>query len=233
MNQEAQMAESAGAPNLIQRIVLAFTAPFKLGEALRKRWPWVVPLVIIAAATVLILVLTPADLFQQAMEAQGGGRARGAEGPSPATMRWIAIGSALVMTFVSAAVVAGVLYLVFNVFFGQADTRFAQHLSAVSHAWWILLAGSVLQWALQLAKHDGTLRLGLGLLLADAPASFSGYMLSNITLFGLWSSAALGVMESGLAGGKVSAGKAAGAVLVLYLIVAAVSAVFRGLGGAG
>jgi hypothetical protein len=232
MNQEAQTTEGAVAPNLFQRIVLAFTAPFELGAALRKRWPWVVALVIFAVVSALIIILTPMELFQQAVEAQGGGRARGAEGPPLATLRWIGVGSALVFTFITAAIVAGVLYLVFNVFFGQAETRFAQHLSAVTHAWWILLVGNLLQWALQIAKNDGTLRLGLGLLLPDAPSSFSGNVLYNITLFGLWSSAALGVMESGLSGGKVSAGKAAGAVLVLYLITAAVMAAFRGLSGA-
>jgi hypothetical protein len=91
--------------------------------------------------------------------------------------------------------------------------------------------GNLITFALQVAKGDGTLRLGFGLLLADDPSSFVGYFLSGITIFGLWSSAALGAVESGLSGGKVSVGKAATTVIVLYLAFAAVSAIFPTLAG--
>ena len=77
---------------------------------------------------------------------------------------------------------------------------------------------------LQLAQEDLQLRLGLGLLLPDEPSSFVGYFLSNITLFGVWASVALGAVESGLSEGKVSVGKATTAVLFLYLILAVVLA---------
>ena len=73
--------------------------------------------------------------------------------------------------------------------------------------------------------------MGLGLLLPDAPATFVEHYLNSITIFGLWASVALGLIESGMSGGRIGTGKAVGTILVLYLIAAAVRAVLAMLGG--
>ena len=126
-------------------------------------------------------------------------------------------------TFVGAWVVAGVVYLAFNVMLGAGST-YKQHLSAVSHMYWINLLAFLVILPLWIVKEDMTMRLGLGLLLTDAPTSFPAHLLNSINLFGLWACAVLGSIESGLSGGKIPVGKGIGTVIVLYLIWAVVSA---------
>ncbi len=234
MNEEAQTAERVGAggetPNLVQRVVMAFSSPTRLGEVLRQRSPWFWTLAIVAIIGTIIVLVFPEELFRQMITARGS-QPQGQAQPSIGMTRGIGAGSALLGSFVAAAVIAGMLYLVFNIIYGRAEATYKQHTSALAHSWWILMIGNLLTFALQVAKGDGTLRLGFGLLLAEDPSSFVGYFLSGITIFGLWSSAALGAVESGLSGGKVSVGKAATTVIVLYLAFVAVSAIFPSLAG--
>jgi hypothetical protein len=212
---------------------MAFMSPGKLGEALRLNSPWFWALAIVAIVGVVMVMITPDEMFQQMVDAQRGGRAQPEGQPQMAvsTMRYIGAATGLVGAFIAAAVIAGVLYLIFNVIFGQSEINYKQHIAAVSHSWWILVVGNILTFVMQYAKGDATIRLGLGLLLADAPSSFIGHFMNGVTLFGLWTAVALGVVESGLSGGKTAPGKAATAVVVLYLVFAAISAALQGLGG--
>ena len=170
-------------------------------------------------------MLTPSELLLQTAREQMA--QRGGDGPEPtiAMIRGIRLGGALVGPFLGAALVAGILYITFNLIFGQSQITYRNQVSAIAHVWWItLILGALIAFPLQLAREDLQLKLGLGLLLPDEPSSFVGYFLSNITLFGVWASVALGAVESGLSEGKVSVGKAATTVLALYLIVAVVVA---------
>ncbi len=223
-----EVSVQAAAPNLIQRVIAVFASPSQLGERLRQNSPWFVTLSIVALVSVATFLITPAELIREAAE-------RAAEGqplPGPAVMRALGIGFILVASFGGAALIAGVLYLIFNVIFGQSDTTYRQHLSAVAHVFWISLLGGLIVFPLQVSKGDLEIRLGLGLLLRDEPSSFLGYFLTNVTIFGLWAAASLGAVETGLSGGRVSAGKAAGTILVLYLLfagaVAGVKMIFGG-----
>jgi hypothetical protein len=238
MNFEPGPAESTGVeatPNLVQRVIMVFTAPTNLGAALRRSSPWFWTLAILAIISAVVYFLLPADLLQSTLEAQARARPQGQEAPDPEAMLRMArifgpIG-ALVGSFVAAAVVAGVLYLAFNVMFGQ-DTTYKQHLSATAHTYWIGLLGFFVVLPVWLSKGEMTTQLGLGLLLTEAPQTFVGYLLNSITLFGLWSSAALGAVESGLSGGRISAGKGIGTVLALYCVWVLFSAARQTLFGA-
>jgi hypothetical protein len=241
MNFQPQSAEPTGVeatPSLVQRVIMVFTAPTGLGAVLRRSAPWFWTLAIAVIITVVILLVVPADVWQGTMEAQARGRPQSQEAPDPETMLTIArFGGAAwagLMTFVSAIVTAGALYLTFNVIFGQ-DTRFKQHLSASAHVWWILLLGTLIVLPIWISNGDMLTKLGLGLLLQDAPDTFVGHLLNGFTLFGLWGGAALGAVESGLSGGRVPIGKAIGMVYVLYLIwvlaQAAAATLLGGLGG--
>lgn len=225
--------ERATAPNLVQRIVITFTAPGGLGERLRVASPWFWTLVPVAVISAAVALLTPADLIIQAAEASAGARG-GGQAPDPETIvrfgRIFGVAGSLLGTFVGAAVIAGVLYLVFNVMFGQ-DLTYKQHLSATSHAFWITLLGGLITFPLMVAQGDINMKLSLGLLLSDPTASFLGRFLNGITIFGIWTSGALGAIESGLSGGRVSAGKAATLIIVLYLAFALVVAGFGSLTG--
>lgn len=225
--------EGPTVPGLIQRIVMTFTAPGSLGERLRIASPWFWTLVPVAVISAAVALLTPADLIIQAAEASAGARG-GGQAPNPETIvrlgRIFGVAGSLLGTFVGAAVIAGVLYLVFNVLFGQ-DLTYKQHLGATAHAFWITLLGGLITFPLMVAQGDINMKLSLGLILSDPTASFLGRFLNGITIFGLWTSGALGAMESGLSGGRVSAGKAATLIIVLYLAFASVTAAFGSLTG--
>jgi len=236
MNVEGRTAESpsetATQPGLLQRVVLVFTSPAKLGELLRAHAPWFWTLTIVAIVGGVVFALLPADVMRAALEE----RARQQQGQGPDLDTLVTItrisGSvmSLIMAFVAAAVSAGVLYLVFNVSFGL-DALYKQHLSAMAHVWWINTLGFLLLVPIWISKGDMRIALGLGLLLPDAPATFVEHYLNSITIFGLWACVALGLIESGMSGGRISTGKAVGTILVLYLIAAAVKAVMALLGG--
>lgn len=227
-----EVSVQAAAPNLIQRVIAVFASPSQLGERLRQNSPWFVTLSIVALVSVVMMLIMPVELIEKAAEAQMAAQGREGPVPSAALLRAFGIGGILVGSFGGAALIAGVLYLIFNVIFGQSDTTYRQHLSAVAHVFWISLLGGLIVFPLQVSKGDLEIRLGLGLLLRDEPSSFLGYFLTNVTIFGLWAAASLGAVETGLSGGRVSAGKAAGTILVLYLLfagaVAGVKMIFGG-----
>jgi hypothetical protein len=235
MNDEARSPESVTQPepatSLLQRVIMVFTAPGKLGQVLRGQAPWFWTLVIAALVGAIVFALLPADVIRQAVE----GRAQQQEGgPSLDTLvtitRFSGAAGSLIMSFISAAVAAGVLYLVFNLVFGL-DALYKQHLSAMAHIWWINTIGFLLLVPIWISKSDMQIALGLGLLLPEAPSTFVGHYLNSITVFGLWASAALGLIESGISGGRITAGKAVGTILVLYLVAAVVKALLAMIGG--
>lgn len=231
MEASGHIAETGGAagqtPTLIQRVVMIFVSPVKLGESIRQNSPWFWTLLIVAIVGLIAMLFIPMEVWVQMMQQQ----ARQTEGaPDPETAaritRIVGTVAVVVMTFVGAAIAAGVLYLAFNVVLGQ-DLTYKQHLSAVSHVYWIATLGMLLTVPVWIAQADLRAALGLGLLLPDAPATFFEHFLNGITLFGLWGTAALGAAESGLSGGRVSTGKAIGTTMALYLILA----LFKGLQG--
>jgi hypothetical protein len=231
MNMEGQPVEGAAVDtpelNLFQRVMLTFTAPSKLGEYVRSRQPWFWTLAIVAIVSAVLFLVMPAELIQSAMERGAQGRSEGQE-MDPDTMllmgRVSTTVGALLMTFVFAFAIAGVVYLTFNVMLG-GDSTYKQHLSAVSHMYWINLLAFLIVLPLWISKGDMNVRLSLGLLLADEPSSIPTHFMNSIGLFGLWASAVLGTIESGLSGGKISVGKGITTVLVLYFMMAIGSAV--------
>jgi hypothetical protein len=230
------MGTPTAAPNLIERVLMVFMSPTKLGESLRSQSPWVWALAIVAVVSTVVLLLLPSDLLLAAMEQRAAGRSQGQQAPDPEQMLLIGrisgAAGALLGTFIFAAIMAGIIYLVFNVMLG-GETTYKQHLSATAHMYWINTLGFLLTAVIWIQKGSMEAKLGLGLILPDAPESFVEHFMNNITIFGLWSSVALGAIESGLSGGRVSVGKAAATIIVLYLIWAAgsgaLAAIFGGM----
>ena len=231
---EAQVASTGESfPNLIQRVMLVYFSPVKLGEILRARSPWFWTLTITAVISAVIWVVLPAELMQAAAEAGSAQRQQGQEVDPETIVKMTRIfGSVgvLVFSYIAAVVVAGVLYLAFNVALGQ-EIAFKQHLSAISHVYWINLIGFLLLVPIWMAKTDIRVTLGLGLLLPDSPETFVGHLINSITLFGLWSTVALGAVVSGLSGGRVPIGKAITVTMVLlalWVVLSALRATFLG-----
>ena len=234
-DKEAQVASAGESfPNLIQRVMLVYFSPVKLGEILRARSPWFWTLTIVAVVSGVVWSVLPAELMQAAAEAGSAQRPQGQEIDPETIVKMTRIFGTLgvvVMSYVAAAVIAGVLFLAFGVALGQEIT-FKQHLSAISHVYWINLIGFLVLVPIWIAKTDIRVTLGFGLLLPDAPETFVGHLLNAITLFGLWSTVALGAVESGLTGGRVPLGKAITVTMVLYaiwVVVSALRATFLGV----
>lgn len=229
-------AEAAGTtqtPNLVKRVVMVFTAPTRLGEALQNRSPWFWTLVPVAVIGLIVALSIPTELIVQAAQ-QTMAQRQGGTPPPPETIARMgrifgALGAA-VGPIIGCVVVAALLYFLFNVLFGQ-DEKYSQHLSAAAHVFWIVTLGSVVTLPLMIAKGDMNTQLSLGLLVQDPTANFIGRFLNGITIFGLWGTGALGLVESGLSGGRVSSGKAITAVFGLYLVWALIVAGFRSISG--
>lgn len=223
MNDAGRTPEGASPPptttSLVQRVIMVFTAPAKLGEILRAHSPWFWTLAIVAIVGAIVFALVPADVIRQTIEQ----RARQQEGgPSLDTMVTMtrvtgAIVGGLIWPFLLSATIAGVLYLVFNLAFGL-DALYKQHLSAMAHIYWINTLGFLLLVPIWISKGNMQIKLGFGLLLPDVPTTFVGHYLNSITIFGLWASIALGLVLSGTSGGRIAPGKSVTTVLVLYLI---------------
>jgi hypothetical protein len=230
MNLEDQQAASAAPPapelNIFQRAMMAFMSPTSLGEYLRIRQPWFWNLAIIGIASMILFFLVPAEVFEAAVAEGMRGRSQDQQ-MDPATAiqfaRIAGIVFALLGTFIGAWIISGVVYLAFNIMAGS-DSTYKQHLSAVSHMYWINLLGFVVLVPLWIAKQDMNMKLGLGLLLPESPTTFVGHLMNGINLFGLWGVAALGAIESGLSGGKITVGKGIVTVFTLYLIWAVIAA---------
>ncbi len=225
----ASAVEPAAGP--VQRINMVFFSPGKLGEHLRQASPWFWTLAIVGVVSAIAWVLLPTELLQRILEA----RPQPQDGPDMETMikfsRIFAVAVALVGTFIAAAVIAGCLYLVFNLILGQ-EHSYRQHMSATAHIYWITLLGFLLTIPLWLAKEDMQIKLGLGLILPDEPSSFVEHLLNSVGIFGLWGAVALGAVQSGLSAGRISGGKAIAAVLGLYLVWVLGSAVWATFFGA-
>lgn len=234
--EEPEAVTGSPEPGLVPRVLMTFTSPGRLGEGIRRmsEAPWFWTLVPIAVITGLASLLTPTELLLQAAERGTQGPPGGGPGADPETMvtffRATGTAGGLLGTFVVAFVIAGVLFLVFDVFLGQ-DIRYRRHLSATAHAMWIAALGALITFPLMLVQEDINLKLSLGLLLSDPTASYFGRFLNGVTIFGLWTSAALGVVESGLSGNRVSATTGGVVIVVLYLLWALGSAPFGFLTG--
>lgn len=239
MNSEEHSTTAASAvepaPGPVQRIGMVFFSPGKLGEHLRHASPWFWTLAIVAIVSTIAFALIPTDIMRQMIEARAAARPQAQGGPDLDTMvkfgRIFGAAWVLVGTFIGAAIIAGLLYLVFNLILGQ-EHSYRQHMSAAAHIYWITLLGFLLTIPIWLAKEDIEIKLGLGLMLPDEPSSFVEHLVNSVGIFGLWGSVALGAVESGLSAGRISGGKAIASVLGLYLVWVLGSAVLASLRGA-
>ncbi|MEE8521560.1 MAG: hypothetical protein V3S83_09395, partial [Gemmatimonadota bacterium] len=71
-----EVSVQAAAPNLIQRVIAVFASPTQLGERLRQNSPWFVTLSIVALVSVVMMLITPAELIREAAEAQMAAQGR-------------------------------------------------------------------------------------------------------------------------------------------------------------
>lgn len=130
-------------PSLPSRIVKVFFSPGELFEALRGNPAWLGILAVGAVLAALSMFLIPIDLWTQMareQSAQAGGQAM----PEWVLnlIRYVGPLFSGLGHFISAFIMAGVVWLFFGFFFGD-EGKYKQYLSVVSHALLITAVGGL------------------------------------------------------------------------------------------
>ena len=213
---------SPRAPSLPVRMGQIFFSPGDLFDALRERPVWLDMMIVLIVCAVASQLVIPEERFRELFMQQmpPGTDPADAESIIDFSRRFGAIMSAVFMP-VSAAVIAGVLILNYNVILG-GEARFRQLFSAVTHSFLILTAGGFLVLGLILAGGDQVV-LSPALLFPDLGDGYLARIAYRINIFAVWTSVVLGIAV-GRVYPKRSAGAATGFLLFLYMIVVGLSA---------
>jgi hypothetical protein len=218
-------ADNAPLPSLPARIVQVFVSPGALFDRLKETPVWLGALLVVAVVSLAINLLMPEEILRQLVEAQ-----MPADTPPEAVDQGLQIARitgyfSVVVTALWIAIVAGVIILIYNVFLG-GNASFKQWLSAVSHAFLIMTAGSIITFVLMRVSGQPT-TLSLNLLIPGLEEGYLFRLLSGIGVFGLWTAAVLGIAVSRIYP-KRSAGSAAALLIGLSVVMTAIFAMFGG-----
>jgi len=217
---------------LHRRVLDVFVAPGRLFEHFRHATPWVGPLVISVVVGLIVVFAIPQELYvEQARETMRNAPA-GAELPAAETLagfgRLAGAASVLFGVPIGAFVMAGVLALIFGVFF-SGEARFTQFLTVVTHTQLIGALGALVTLPVQLATGSLETRLSLALLVPGlGTESVAGRVLAGLDLFTLWTVVVVGLGVAIV--NRKPSWAAASAILfaVQFAIVAAFAAVAAG-----
>jgi hypothetical protein len=182
---------------LHRRVIDVFVAPGRLFENFRHATPWVGPLVISVVVGLIVVFAIPQELYvEQARETIRNAPA-GAELPAAETLagfgRLAGAASVLFGVPIGAFVMAGVLALIFGVFF-SGEARFTQFLTLVTHTQLIGALGTLVTLPVQLATGSLETRLSLALLAPGLGTdSIVGQVLAGLDVFTLWTVAVVGL----------------------------------------
>lgn len=225
-------AEAAGPGSLGRRILDTFVSPGELFSRLGPTPPWFDVLLIAAVVTTAAMLLAPAEAWlATSREAWNNMEPEARKAMTPEAMARIArvtgpIG-ALIGTFITAFIMAGLLKLVFGVMMG-GEATFAQYRSVVSHASLISALGIAVTLPIWIVTGDMTTQLSAALLAPDLPKGVVHSLLQALAVFNIWWLAVLALGVATLNRGKVSMIAAAGVIFGVYFAVSAVAGVIAG-----
>ena len=217
--------QAADLPSLPARIAQVFFSPAALFDKLKARPAWIGALVTIVVVSLIVQILFPEELLRQLVMEQLGDNPEQAQ--IDAAMRLAGIFryvGPVVFTPILAVVLVGLVLLIWNLILG-GEASFAQTMSISTHTLFIPTLGGLLTVPLMIAAGDATVALSLDLLLPglDEEGFLYGF-LHGLNLFSIWAAVVLGIGVSRLYP-KATVGSAAFAILSLYVVFKAVSAV--------
>ena len=228
---ETGQAEEMG---IGKRMVGVFVSPGATFESVRSRVgtaDWLVPLILVAIVTVIIVYLvTPIEMAKK--------RANMAQAEvNMEDMQTIGMIAGMISAPVGVAVMlflTSAILLVLVRFILGGETTYKHVLSVNSLSFLVGIPGAIVTVPLMLAKESASIQVGLGLLLPDAMVeTFLGRLLMNVNFFSIWQSALVGI-GLGIVSG-ISTKKAVIGVFVLFILYvigsAALQTMFAGLGG--
>ena len=209
----------ASIPSLPVRIVQVFTSPGTLFERLKERPVWLGVLLLLVAVGAVANLLLPDEALRTIVEQNmpPGSDPSQVDDMVGISRTWGMV-FAVVGTPVSAALVAGLLILAYNVVLG-GEASFRQLFSATVHSYVILTVGGLITLGLLIA--GGTqIVMSPALLLPDLGDGYLARFIERINIFAIWTSVVLGIAISRIYPGR-SAGGAIAYLLVLYMVLIA------------
>jgi hypothetical protein len=202
-------------PSLPARLLKVFVSPGELFTELRENPAWFGILAVGAVLAALSMFLIPADLWTQMTREQS---AQAGSQPMPewvlGLIRFVGPLFAAFGHFVSAFIMAGVLWLFFGFFFGD-EGKYKQYLSVVGHALVITAVGGLLLTPLRIMQENIEATLNLGTFFFFMEDGYPLRVLQMLELFGLWG---LVVMAIGVS--KVNPKRSLGSALTFLAVFA-------------
>lgn len=219
-------------PALPKRAIMVFVAPGALFDRLEEEPVWIDVMVLVAALSLASTLLIPGEMVREAMMQQAP---EGADAEQVDRMsrfiRTTGMVAAVVGPVFVAAVVAGATHLIFTLILGGRCT-YRKLFSVASHMMLVPTVGTLLTVPLILSTGDVQTTLAFHLLAPGLDAGSYPYrLLHGLNVFGIGGAAVMGVGVSRLYE-KRSAGSAVAVMLILYVAMKAVMAVFAGPAGA-
>lgn len=205
-------------PNFFKRLWMVFIQPGELFRALGENPAWFPMALFVAVGAGAAIGSLPDGFWEAQMEASGEEVVDGA-----ATIASIAAGVGSTVVFLVIPLVLSALTYVIFVFMRGDNATFKQHLSVISHAGIVSLAG--LAVALPLWIRSGSFEevLSIGTFFPFLPDGFLYYFLNQFQLFGLWAIVVAGIGLAAL-DERRSAGPTIAVLMVIQVIWALVGA---------
>jgi hypothetical protein len=204
-------------------------APAKLFDALKVTPKWIGASLVVIGLGLVVQALIPVELIRE-MALSGLPPDATPEQVEAVeqflglsnTIRWVAtvIVPVLLMLFVS-----GFILLIWNAVLG-GEQRFSAILACTAHSYIVWAFGGLVTLPLLLARQD--LRTTFSLHLLTPFLETSSYLyrfLAGLNLFGIWTMVLLGIAVSRLYP-KVSAGSACTVMVMAYVLMKAITAIF-------
>ena len=230
---DAVVADSAPAiPSFPKRIMQVFFSPGDLTEALAKNPAWAAALVLGTILIVAQTALIPVDVFQAMLRETM--MQRGQEMPpgfdaGGTFMRVSAVVGGGIGFLVMSLLFAGIATLIFAFVMGD-EGKFRQYFAVLAHAWLIPVVIGFALLPLKISQENPQLTINVGTFFFFLP---EGYLLKVLTMLDLSQAWAWLVLAQGAHAidGKRSFGSAATVLMVLFVALAMIFAIWAPMPG--
>lgn len=225
---DARTPDAPEGKPFLQRVLLTFTAPGALGDALRARPAWLdvafLGAVLLAVGTFLI----PPEVWESSMRSQAMamGQPSGDQPQVPGEMiRIFSTAMAAIMWFVILFIFSGIMGLIFAFILGDRG-GYRNYLAAVAHGNLVGALGALLVAPLKIAQADPQLTLSVGTFMEGMlQEGFLLFFLRGLDFFALWSWVVIAILVSRI-DERRSVGSALAVVLSVMLVIVAIFAWF-------
>lgn len=221
---------NGGNDSAIQKIIGVFTSPAKTFASIDAKPTWLVPIMIVAAVSLLFTFVASDVLVNETLTQQEEKMLeRGMDGDqidqtlatTGKVMKYTMPIFAVIMPMIITAIVAGVFLFVGNVVLGGSSS-FKKVFSVTVHSWLVFMVGALIMLPIVLAKETMQVSFSLATLMSDeSKTSFLYQLLSKVDVFAIWWIAVFSIGMAVIY--KMKTQKmaiAVGAVYAIYTVVA-------------